>query len=148
MVSGRGEGQIYNYTIHNFKNGPKPVIVVSFPRSKTGGNFVPADNPLETGEAIEISYSMALPEADGNTLYFTARGLYLQTALYVPTQRTPPSPGWVRGKPPRRSWGPRGLNKAKRFCRSGSIRSPFSLTHPRPLLVTSLRPIFFLPSSW
>lgn len=94
LVSGRGEGTIYNYMMYPFKSGSRPVAIVGFPRSKRGGNFVPVDNPLEAGEAIEISYSLALAEAGGNTLYFTARGPYLQTAIYIPNAKDPGKP-WV-----------------------------------------------------
>ncbi len=97
LISGRGEGTIHNFTMYNFKSGPKPVVVIGFPRSTKGGNFVPADMPLDPGEAIEFSYSMALPEADGNTLYFTARGTYLQTAIYIPNADDPSKP-WVASR--------------------------------------------------
>lgn len=97
LVSGRGEGTIYNYSLYNFKSGPKPVMVVNFPRSTTGGNFVPADNPMEPGEAIEVAYSMPLAEAEGNTLYFNAAGVYVQTAFYLPNAKEPAKP-WVGSK--------------------------------------------------
>jgi len=94
LVSGRGEAQIHTYSMYKFKSGPRPVLVMSFPRSTKGGNFVPADNPLEAGETIEFSYSLALPEADGNTLYFTAKTTYIQTALFIPNLDDPSKP-WV-----------------------------------------------------
>jgi hypothetical protein len=97
LVSGRGEATIYNYLMYNFKSGPKPVMVVSSPRSTKGGNFVPADNPLEAGEAIEVAYSMPLAEAEGNTLYFNAAGVFVQTALYLPNAKDPSKP-WVGSK--------------------------------------------------
>jgi hypothetical protein len=94
LVSGRGSGTVYNYVMHPFKTGPRPVAIVGFPRSTSGGNFVPADNPLETGEAVEFTFSMPLAEADGNTLYFNARGPYIQTAIYIPNAKEPSKP-WV-----------------------------------------------------
>lgn len=94
LVSGRGEAQVNTYSMYKFKSGPKPVLVMSFPRSTKGGNFVPADSPLEAGETIEFSYSLALPEADGNTLYFTAKATYIQTALFIPNLDDPSKP-WV-----------------------------------------------------
>ena len=97
LVSGRGEGTLYNYSMHTFKSGPKPVIIISSPRSTKGGNFVPVDSPLEAGETIEFSYSMALPQADGNTLFFTGRGPYLQTAIYIPNAEDPGKP-WVASR--------------------------------------------------
>lgn len=97
LVSGRGRGSIYTYIMYNFKKGPRPVVTVSFPRSQTGGNFVPADNPLEPGESIEFTYSMSLPEADGNTLYFSGRGAYLQTAIYIPNPEDANKP-WIASR--------------------------------------------------
>ncbi|MDP6780083.1 MAG: hypothetical protein QGI83_25235 [Candidatus Latescibacteria bacterium] len=97
LVSGRGAGILYNYMMHNFKSGPRPVVVISSPRSTKGGNFVPVDSPLEAGEMVEFSYSMALPQADGNTLYFTGRGPYLQTAIYIPNAEDPSKP-WVASR--------------------------------------------------
>ncbi|MCZ6635644.1 MAG: hypothetical protein O7G87_19785 [bacterium] len=94
LVSGRGEAQIHTYSIYKFKSGPRPVLVMSAPRSTKGGNFVPADNPMEAGEAVEFSYSMELPEADGNTLFFTAKATYLQTALFIPNSNDPSKP-WI-----------------------------------------------------
>ena len=94
LVSGRGEGTIYNMIMYPFKSGPRPVIVVSSPRSKMGGNFVPADNPMEAGEQVEFNYELPLEEAGANNLYFTGRGPYLQTALYIPNVKEPGKP-WV-----------------------------------------------------
>ncbi|MGA1200094.1 MAG: hypothetical protein ACO36I_26650, partial [Candidatus Latescibacterota bacterium] len=33
LVSGRGEAQIHTYSMYKFKSGPKPVLVMTFPRS-------------------------------------------------------------------------------------------------------------------
>jgi hypothetical protein len=74
---------------------------------------VPADNPLEAGGAIEISYSMDLPESDGNTLYFTARGFYLQTALYIPNAKEPSKP-WIGSRDAtEKKMGEAGLRQAE-----------------------------------
>ena len=94
LVSGRGEGQILTYSMYKFKSGSRPVVVIGWPRSTTGGNFMPADTPMETGEAIEFSYSMPLAEAGGNVLYFTAKATYLQTVLFIPNAKNPSKP-WV-----------------------------------------------------
>ena len=148
MVSGRGEGQIYNYMIHNFKNGPKPVIVVSFPRSKTGGNFVPADNPIEAGEVMEISYSMALPEADGNTLYFTARGLYLQTALYVPNAKDPSKP-WVGSREAtEKKLGAAGIKQGKEVIQIRIDQVTVFPNAPETFTGDQFSPYIFSPELW
>ena len=55
---------------------------------------MPADNPMEAGEALEITYSMALPEADGNMLFFSAKATYIQTAMFIPNPNDPTKP-WV-----------------------------------------------------
>jgi len=113
LVSGRGDAQIHTYSMYKFKSGPKPVLVMTFPRSTKGGNFVPADNPLEPGEAIEFSYSMAIPEADGNTLYFTAKATYVQTALFIPNPEDPSKP-WVGSRDAtEKKYGESGVNRGE-----------------------------------
>lgn len=113
LVSGRGEAQIHTYSMYKFKSGPKPVLVMSFPRSTKGGNFVPADNPLEPGEAIEFSYSLALPEADDNTLFFTAKAVYVQTALFIPNPEDPSKP-WVGSREAtEKKYGENGLRQGE-----------------------------------
>lgn len=92
LVSGRGEATIHSYTKYKFKNGPRPVLVLSFPRSTKGGNFVPVDNPMEIGEAIELRFKMALPQTD--SLFFTAKTSYLQTAIFIPNIDDP-NKHWV-----------------------------------------------------
>jgi hypothetical protein len=148
MVSGRGEGQIYNYMIRTFKTGPKPVIVVSSPRSKTGGNFVPADNPLEAGEAIEISYSMALPESDGNTLYFTARGLYLQTALYIPNAKEPSKP-WIGSRDAtEKKMGEAGLKQGEEVLQLRIDQVTVFPNEPETFTGDQFAPYIFSPQLW
>jgi hypothetical protein len=98
--------------MYKFKSGPRPVLVMTFPRSTKGGNFVPADTPLEVGEAIEFSYSMALPEAGGNTLYFTAKATYVQTALFIANLDDPSKP-WVGSREAtEKKYGEAGVNRA------------------------------------
>ena len=97
LVSGRGTATLHNYQLAKFKSGPRPVAVVGYPKAKPGGNFVPADNPLEPGESIELTYEMALPQAGGNTLYFSLRGVYIQTAIYIPNAEVPHKP-WVASR--------------------------------------------------
>jgi len=113
LVSGRGEAQIHTYSIYKFKSGPKPVLVMSFPRSTKGGNFVPADNPLEPGEAIEFSYSLTLPEANNKTLYFTAKAVYVQTALFIPNPEASSKP-WVGSRDAtKKKYGENGLRQGE-----------------------------------
>ena len=113
LVSGRGEAQIHTYSMYSFKNGPKPVMVLGSPRSTKGGNFVPADLPLEPGEAIEINYSMSLPEAGGNTLYFLLKATYIQTALFSPHPNDPGKP-WVGSREATgKKFGPGGLKQGE-----------------------------------
>lgn len=88
LVSGRGTATIFNYQILNFKSGPRPAIVVGRPKAVPGGNFIPADNPLELGEKIEVCYEMPLAQAGGNTIYFTAACTFLQEAIFVPNPQT------------------------------------------------------------
>ena len=94
LVSGRGEAEIRTFMMYSFKSGPRPVAIISFPKSTKGGNFVPADNPMEAGEAIEFKYCMPLDEADGNELFFTAKATYLQAALFIPNAKDPSKP-WI-----------------------------------------------------
>ena len=113
LVSGRGEAQIHTYSMYKFKNGPKPVLVMSFPKSTKGGNFVPPTDPLEPGEPIEFSYSMALEEAEGNTLYFTAKAAYVQTALFIPNTDDPSKP-WVESRDAtEKKYGENGLRQGE-----------------------------------
>ena len=88
LLAGRGTGSINTLQVMNFKAGPRPVLVVTRPKALPGGNFIPADNPLERGEKVEVSYSMSLPAAGGNEIYFTAACSLLQEALFVPDAKT------------------------------------------------------------
>ncbi|MBT3602687.1 MAG: hypothetical protein HN521_06420, partial [Candidatus Latescibacteria bacterium] len=38
LVSGRGDATIHTYSMYKFKSGPKPVLVMTMPRSTKGGN--------------------------------------------------------------------------------------------------------------
>ena len=88
LVSGRGTATVFSYSIMNFKSGPRPVLVVGRPKAVPGGNFIPADNPLELGEKVEVSYEMPLAQAGGNMIFFTAACTFLQEAIYLPNAET------------------------------------------------------------
>ena len=88
LVSGRGTATVFTYQILNFKNGPRPALVVGRPKALPGGNFIPADNPMELGEKIEVLYEMPLAQAGGNTVYFAANCTFLQEAIYLPNLQT------------------------------------------------------------
>ena len=93
LVSGRGSATVHTFQVMNFKTGPRPALVVGRPKAVPGGNFIPADNPMELGEKIEVSYSLPLAVAGGNELYFTAGCTFLQEAIYLPEARS--GKGWV-----------------------------------------------------
>jgi hypothetical protein len=84
LVSGRGISTIFTYQILNFKAGPRPVMIVGRPKALPGGNFIPADMPMDLGEKIEVTYELPLKQADGNIVYFAAACTFLQEALYIP----------------------------------------------------------------
>lgn len=84
LVSGRGTATVFTYQILNFKSGSRPAVVVGRPKALPGGNFIPADNPMELGEKIEVLYEMPLAQAGGNTIYFAANCTFLQEAIYIP----------------------------------------------------------------
>jgi hypothetical protein len=88
LVSGRGTASVITYQILNFKAGPRPALLVGRPKAVSGGNFIPADNPLELGEKIEVSYEMSLAQAGGNNVYFTAACTFLQEAIFIPNAET------------------------------------------------------------
>ncbi len=88
LVSGRGTATIFNYQLLNFKAGPRPALVVGRPKALPGGNFIPADNPLELGEKIEVSYELPLAQAGGNTIFFTAACTFLQEAIFISNAQT------------------------------------------------------------
>jgi hypothetical protein len=88
LVSGRGTSTIHTYQVLKFKSGPRPAIIVGRPKAVPGGNFVPADNPLELGEPVEVKFSMPLAQAGGNNVYFEVGCTFLQEALYIPDAKT------------------------------------------------------------
>jgi hypothetical protein len=145
LVSGRGEAQIHTYSMYKFKSGPKPVLVMTFPRSTKGGNFVPADNPLEPGEAIEFSYSMAIPEADGNTLYFTAKATYVQTALFIPNPEDPSKP-WVGSRDAtEKKYGESGVNRGEEVLQVRVDQITVFPNPPESFSADQISPYVFAP---
>ena len=92
MVSGRGTASIFTFQVMNLKAGPRPVLVVGRPKAVPGGNFIPADNPMELGEKIEVTYEMPLAQAGGNNIYFNAACTFLQEAIYIANDKGKP---WI-----------------------------------------------------
>ena len=88
LVSGRGTANVMTFQVMNFKAGPRPVLVVGRPKAVPGGNFIPAENPLELGEKIEVSYELPLAQAGGNNIYFTAACTFLQEGMFVSNAQT------------------------------------------------------------
>ena len=84
LVSGRGTAVILNFQVINLKAGPRPVLVVDRPKALPGGNFIPADMPMDLGEKVEVLYEMPLAQAGGNRVYFNAACTFLQEAIYIP----------------------------------------------------------------
>ncbi|MFT5366844.1 MAG: hypothetical protein ACI8V2_001794 [Candidatus Latescibacterota bacterium] len=145
LVSGRGDAQIHTYSMYKFKSGPKPVLVMTFPKSTKGGNFVPADNPLDPGEAIEFSYSMALPEADGSTLFFTAKATYVQTALFIPNLDDPSKP-WVGSRDAtEKKYGEAGVNKGEEVLQLRVDQLTVFPNPPESFTADQIAPYVFSP---
>ncbi|MBT5829424.1 MAG: hypothetical protein HOH77_04430 [Candidatus Latescibacteria bacterium] len=145
LVSGRGDATIHTYSMYKFKSGPKPVLVMTMPRSTKGGNFVPADMPLEAGEAIEFSYSLALSEADGNTLYFTAKATYVQTALFIANLDDPTKP-WVGSRDAtEKKYGEAGVNKGEEVLQVRVDQVTVFPNPPESFTADQLSPYLFSP---
>jgi hypothetical protein len=145
LVSGRGDATIHTYTMYKFKNGPKPVLVMTFPKSTKGGNFVPADNPMEPGEAVEFSYSLALPEAGGNTLYFSAKTTYVQTAMYIPNLDDPSKP-WIGSRDAtEKKFGESGLNKGEEVLQLRVDQLTIFPNPPESFTADQISPYIFSP---
>ena len=144
-MSGRGEATIHTYSMYKFKSGPKPVLVMTVPRSTKGGNFVPADNPMEAGEAIEFSYSMALPEADGNTLFFTAKATYVQTALFIPNLDDPSKPYVGSREATEKKYGEAGVKKGEEVLQVRVDQITVFPNPPESFTADQIAPYIFSP---
>lgn len=95
LEAGRGTASIRGYALRKFGEEVRPVIFLNTPRSETGGSFAAVDQPLSPGEPIQFHYHMTIPTTkDARNLNFTAKGLYLNTSIYVPQDPNNPGKSW------------------------------------------------------
>ena len=91
---GRGTGILRNFSFRKFKEEPKAVVFMNFPRSKGGGAFEPTDRLLTAGEQVRITYTTTVDGADG-PIYFLAKGFFLRKAFLIPDNPESPGKPWV-----------------------------------------------------
>jgi len=145
LVSGRGTATIHNYQVIKAKSGPKPVAVVSYPRAKLGGNFEPADMPLEPGETIEMTFEMPLPQAEGKTLYFALRGVYLQTAMYIPNADDPGKPWVASREATEKKLGEKGIRQGEEVLQVRADQITLYPNAPESFTGDQIAPYVFSP---
>ena len=79
---GRGKGIIRNSTFRKFKEVPKAVFFITFPRASSGGSFEPTDRLMKPGEQMQLSYTADVEGAE-KPLYFMGKGFFLRKSFYV-----------------------------------------------------------------
>ncbi len=91
---GRGRGIIRNFTFRKFKDQPKAVFFMSWPKGVAGGSFEPTDRLLKPGEPITLSYAVEVDGAD-KPVYFVGKAYFLRKSYYVEDNPTNPGQPWT-----------------------------------------------------
>ncbi len=91
---GRGRGIIRNFTFRKFKDQPKAVFFMSWPKGVAGGSFEPTDRLLKPGEPITLSYAVEVDGAD-KPIYFVGKAYFLRKSYYVEDNPTNPGQPWT-----------------------------------------------------
>lgn len=91
---GRGKGIIRHFTFRKFKEVPKAVFFVTFPRSTVGGSFEPADRPMKPGEQMQLSYTADVEGAE-KPLYFMGKGFFLRKSFFVAKDPNNGNKPWI-----------------------------------------------------
>lgn len=91
---GRGRGIIRNFTFRKFKDLPKAVFFMSWPKGVAGGSFEPTDRLLKPGEPISLSYTVEVDGAD-KPIYFVGKAYFLRKSFYVADNPASPGKPWT-----------------------------------------------------
>ena len=94
VENGRGRGIIRNFTFRKFKNQPKAVFFVSWPKGVAGGSFEPTDRLLKPGEPISVSYTVEIEGAD-KAIFFVGKAYFLRKSFYVAENPANPGKPWT-----------------------------------------------------
>ncbi|MEW6752285.1 MAG: hypothetical protein AB1505_15080 [Candidatus Latescibacterota bacterium] len=91
---GRGRTAIRGFVFRKFGEEPRAVLFVTVPRGIGGGSFEPPDRMLAAGEALELSYTMDVPDA-GRPIHFNCTAHFLRKSFYVAEDPDKPGKPWV-----------------------------------------------------
>ena len=91
---GRGRGIIRNFTFRKFKDQPKAVFFMTWPKGVAGGSFEPTDRLLKPGEPISLSYTIGVDGAD-SPIYFVGKAYFLRKSFYVAENPATPGRPWI-----------------------------------------------------
>lgn len=91
---GRGRGIVRDFVFRKFREQPKAVFFITFPKGVAGGSFEPTDRLLKPGEPLQLSYTAEV-EGAHKPIYFVGKAYFLRKSFYVAESPDNPDKPWV-----------------------------------------------------
>jgi hypothetical protein len=91
---GRGRGIIRDFSFRKFKDQPRAVFFITWPKGVAGGSFEPADRLLNPGEQLQLTYTVDL-EGASKPVYFVGKSYFLRKSYYIAENPANPGKPWT-----------------------------------------------------
>ncbi len=91
---GRGRGLIRNFSFRKFKEQPRAIFFITFPKGTAGGSFEPTDRLLKPGEQLQITYTVEVEGAD-KPVFFMGKAYFLRKSYFVAENPANPGKPWA-----------------------------------------------------
>ena len=92
--NGIGKAIILDFTFRKFKDQPKAVFFLTWPKGVAGGSFEPTERMLKPGEPINLSYTVEV-EGVERPVYFVGKAYFLRKSFYVAEVSDSPGKPWI-----------------------------------------------------
>ena len=94
VENGIGKATILDFSFRKFKDQPKAVFFLTWPKGVAGGSFEPTDRLLKPGEPINLSYTIEVKGVE-RPVYFVGKAYYLRKSFYVADAADSPGKPWT-----------------------------------------------------